>query len=328
MPEPLITVCTPVYNLEQYVGETLESLAAQTFKDFEVLIIDDGSTDDSAKVIKPFLSDPRFKYIYQDNAGVGAARNRAIQLAKGKWFAMLDGDDIYLPHALQTLADLAASDPKANLVYADMMLFREDGYEQLVFGSREMPEGDITKWLYHRPRFSTQHLMAKTADLRAIKGYQEHFPALEDYDLWLRLAHHGIWAKSTCEVIARYRVREGSKTSHIVRNTKLMIGMVEDAIERETRLEMLTALKSCLRHHRSRHELFQARADLSVNKLRAEKHLWKSFRNDLKQKRVLTSALICTTSRISHIDFGTNVVRNLLSGAFDLPWVESTEDND
>jgi glycosyltransferase involved in cell wall biosynthesis len=310
------------------VAEALESIAAQVFTDFEVLVVDDGSTDDSPAAISPFLSDTRFKYIRQENAGVGAARNHALRLARGEWFAQLDGDDVYLPNALSVLSQLADSDPKANLVYANVAAFREDGYEQITFTDSSFKQGDITEWLYAEPHLCTNQAMVRTDDLRSINGYEEHLPALEDYDLWLRLAHHGVWAASRNEMIARYRIRPGSKTSNLTRNARLMAEIAESAAERETRTHLARVLRRCARVHWSRYELHQARDMLIAGEQGAEEHLWRSFRMDMRQKRVFLSAVLCEASRLTRSKSPRGLARKMLDGAFDMPWAASETRNE
>ncbi len=100
----MISVIVPIYNGEKWLREALESLRGQSFRDFEVVMVDDGSTDDSEKICKEFAeSDQRFKLTSQPNAGVSAARNQGIEMAKGEWIAFMDADDVVPPDALETL---------------------------------------------------------------------------------------------------------------------------------------------------------------------------------------------------------------------------------
>ena len=113
---PLVSIVTPVFNCGSVLADTLESARAQTFRDFEVIIVDDGSTDDSAAVARRFCEmDPRFSLVQQSNAGVSAARNTAIPRARGEWIAFLDGDDIWFPEKLAVQMRLSREDPRANL---------------------------------------------------------------------------------------------------------------------------------------------------------------------------------------------------------------------
>lgn len=104
MSEPLISVIIPVYNAEKYLSMTLQSVQQQTFKDFEVICIDDGSTDGSMQILEHFAAtDERFKIHHQSNAGGSVSRNKGLALATGKYIAFLDNDDIYHPQYLEIL---------------------------------------------------------------------------------------------------------------------------------------------------------------------------------------------------------------------------------
>ena len=103
---PKVSVIMPIYNNEKFLRETLNSLKEQSFTDYEALCIDDGSKDDSARIIREFeASDNRFHYIFQENSGAGPARNHGLSLAKGEYISFLDGDDLYTPGFLKRMVD-------------------------------------------------------------------------------------------------------------------------------------------------------------------------------------------------------------------------------
>ncbi len=98
----LVSIITPSYNTAEYIAETIRSVQAQTYKDFEMIIVDDCSTDNTDEVVKPFLEDGRIKYLKNEkNSGAAVSRNRALREAKGKWIAFLDSDDLWEPEKLQ-----------------------------------------------------------------------------------------------------------------------------------------------------------------------------------------------------------------------------------
>lgn len=119
---PKVSVIIPNYNNGMYIQECLESVRLQTLTDFECIIIDDGSTDNSVEIIKQFVrADHRFKLIRQKNAGVGAARNRGLDVARGDWIAYLDSDDCYLPIALESMYAIGQKN-NVDLVNADSIM--------------------------------------------------------------------------------------------------------------------------------------------------------------------------------------------------------------
>jgi len=98
-----ISVIIPTFNRARYVTKAIDSVLAQTYKDYEIIVVDDGSTDNTRQVLSPYME--RIRYIYQDNAGVSAARNAGIRDAKGEWIAFLDSDDLWLPRKLACQMD-------------------------------------------------------------------------------------------------------------------------------------------------------------------------------------------------------------------------------
>ena len=108
---PLISIIIPVYNAERYLRNCLESITAQTYTDFEVLIVDDGSTDSSGAICDEFMQkDQRFRVLHKKNEGVSKARNKALELLKGEWFTFVDADDFLLENALQTYVSHISED--------------------------------------------------------------------------------------------------------------------------------------------------------------------------------------------------------------------------
>ena len=121
---PSVSVVIPAYNVASFIAETLESVFAQTWTDFEVLVINDGSPDTAALESTLAHYAHRIRYVVQKNGGPSSARNHGIQIAAGKWVAFLDGDDLWDPTFLQSQMELAASQ-NLDLVYCDMRYFGE-----------------------------------------------------------------------------------------------------------------------------------------------------------------------------------------------------------
>lgn len=121
---PTVSVITAAYNAERFIGETIQSVLSQTFTDFEYIIVDDGSTDNTAQIIKSF---PKVEYIYQVNQGVAAARNTALALASGKYIAVLDADDVWLPEKLFCQVEELSRHQSAGLCYTNASTIYENG---------------------------------------------------------------------------------------------------------------------------------------------------------------------------------------------------------
>jgi len=122
---PLVSIIIPVYNAGNYIAETINSVHNQSYTNWELILINDGSKDNSAIVIQEFLQDPRITYYYQDNAGVSTARNIGIKKCRGKYIAFLDADDLWLRENLEMKVSFLESDGSYGWVYSDMLEYRQ-----------------------------------------------------------------------------------------------------------------------------------------------------------------------------------------------------------
>lgn len=307
-----VSVIIPAYNVESYVAETLQSLQAQTFGDYEAIIVDDGSTDATQNVVKPFLKDSRLQYVrHEQNRGAAEARNTALGVAKGEWIALLDADDIWLPTKLEKQTQLARSDPKANLIYSNILTFRSDGQERQAFKESKLPEGDITANIYSRNCISASSVLVKAHDLMAVGGFTNQ-KLVEDYDAWLKLAYNGIWAKKCAGPTVRYRIRAGSQISSSLLNLELLVQTLKRALAREDH----TTYRKILRKHIKRvsAELaYMHAANLAgVDLIAATNYLTEAWMHQPHRLKWILMALICKT-RVGE-DLVTNRLRkNLVS---------------
>ena len=149
VPKPKVTVIIPTYNYGNFLGEAIQSVLDQSLQEWELIVVDDGSTDNTREVVAAFV-DPRIHYVYQQNQGNPAARNAALKLATGEYIACLDADDVWFPEMLQKLAArLDGLPPTVGLVYADVYLFNhEDGtIIRRFLQGRRPPQGRIFREL-------------------------------------------------------------------------------------------------------------------------------------------------------------------------------------
>jgi glycosyltransferase involved in cell wall biosynthesis len=293
MSDPTISVIIPAYNVEQYVAETIESLKAQTFEDYEAIIVNDGSSDHTENAIKPFLDDPRLHYIYQQNAGAAEARNTALKVAKGKWIALLDADDIWLPTKLEEQIALTQSDPLANIVYSNVIIFYMDGRQIEAFIESDLPDGDITAALYARNCVWASSAFVRSEDLRKIGGFTNQ-KLVEDYDTWLKLAHHGIRAKKCIGPTVKYRVRPGSQVSASIPNLQILIETLKRALDREDRGHYRRILRSHIGRIQGELAYMLAAEESRLENKSIKRHLWKAWQHQPKKLKWLILASICS----------------------------------
>lgn len=193
-----ISVVIPLYNKAGQIARALDSVLAQTFQDFEIIVVDDGSKDASAAIVAGY-NDPRIRIHRQPNGGVSVARNQGAALARTNVIAFLDGDDAWYPHHLQTLDDMRRSLPEAAAWAVNYHLVALDGSKALCVPAEKVPPGRIilTPANFFRlsqsgntPVFSSAVAVDKAALLR-VGGFPIGVRLGEDIDTWIRLLFDG-----------------------------------------------------------------------------------------------------------------------------------------
>jgi glycosyltransferase involved in cell wall biosynthesis len=187
---PLVTVVTPVYNIAKYVGEAIDSVLRQTFTNFEYLVIDDGSQDNSIEVVRSHIrDDPRVRLLAFEHKGLSAVRNTGIREARGKYIAYLDGDDRWHPRFLDRQVSLIESLPAdVGVVFCRSRMILENG--TLAFLQLTRPgQYDFDALLVHGnpPRNGSSLLIKKTC-FEDAGGFDESVHYVEDFECWLRIA--------------------------------------------------------------------------------------------------------------------------------------------
>ena len=216
---PRVSVIIPVHNRADLIRETLQSVAAQTYRDFEVLVVDDGSTDRTPQILAEFL--PHIRIITQAHAGQGGAtaRNAGIRAATGEFIAFLDSDDLWFPQKLERQVALFQRVPELAWSYTDMEAFDSATGATLYrqSSSRRLYEGDILVPLFLQMFVPLVTIMVRREVFDAVG---EFFPSPKgtDYDMLLRIAaQHPIGLAA--EVLTRYRVHSHSVTNAMTGTT-------------------------------------------------------------------------------------------------------------
>lgn len=210
---PVVSVILPVYNGERYLREAVDSLLAQTFRDFEIIVINDASSDRSEEVIRSF-NDPRIRYFHNSrNEGLISVLNKGIALSKGKYIARMDQDDISLPRRFDLQVNLLEKDSTLGLVCSPVMGITPAGR------LRDHWPADIETRTHEqlRRRLPVENCIAHpTVMVRALLMrkylYSPRQKGSEDWDLWLRMVRDGVRMQKTEQVLLHYRVHAGSST--------------------------------------------------------------------------------------------------------------------
>jgi glycosyltransferase involved in cell wall biosynthesis len=192
---PAVSVIIPTFNRSKLVVNAIQSVLCQTYRDYEIIVVDDGSTDETAEALTPYMD--RIRYVYQANLGASAAKNRGVQLARGKWISVLDSDDLWLPTKLEAQLKVVAilgKDFGACFTNCDFFgnthvipsAFEQAGlHEELPFGPLEEPFKVI---LARYPAICVQSLLVLRSLVEYSNGFDERILVAEDTDLLFRLA--------------------------------------------------------------------------------------------------------------------------------------------
>ena len=184
---PLVSIVIPAYNAEKYIGRAIKSALNQTWRDVEIIVVDDGSTDRTAETIKSF-KDPRVRYIYQQNKDVGAARNYGIKESGGKYITFLDSDDEYLPQKVAKQTEFLEQNPEYQAVYCDTLQFYSDAPDKLFKKGGFHSSGDIFEELLRSSVINPNAAMIDRDILIEVGMFDERLDFPEDWELWLRIA--------------------------------------------------------------------------------------------------------------------------------------------
>lgn len=200
---PKVSVILPTYNREKLVGAAIQSVLDQTFQDFELIVVDDGSTDRTSEVVQSFSSS-KVRYIFQSNQGRSNARNHALSLAQGQYIAFLDSDDLYLRGKLELQVAYLDKHPEFGMIYTSAFCIDKDGallnnvYEAIVSG-----------WIYKEIAFfvpvtiTLPTVMARREVFDTVGGFDEKMERFEDTDIWRRISKRyqiGALHERTCHL--------------------------------------------------------------------------------------------------------------------------------
>lgn len=273
---PEISVVIPSYNYAHLILESLESAFAQTFTDYEVIVIDDGSTDNTREILKPY--DGRITYHYQQNQGIAAARNTGTRLARGKYITYLDADDIWHPDNLRIKHEILSRYPELGGVFSDFLIFSASGvshprgtkelypfFRRTGMDFKDMFQqcGEVsldearTAIVYRGNVFDslfwgnfilpTTMLVNRSFVLKA-GDFRPHMRNQEDYEYWLRFARHHSLAYVD-EVLAQYRRHPQQNTDHskieqMISAVLEIIDAYEEEFRRNGRLRVFNRRKA------------------------------------------------------------------------------------
>ncbi len=210
-----VSVIIPLYNGESYIARSIQSVLDQIYQDFEIVVVDDGSTDGGAEVVRSF-NDERIRLVQQENAGVAAARNRGIREAKGQWIAFLDADDEWKPEKLDRQMDCLEKHPDVKWAGCFYEIWKKSRQERVFQGlnpryySRENVVQDVFLLRKNSIPISTIGIIIKKEELEKAGVFDETLKVGEDRELWIRI---GVFCPEICflaEPLAIYHQENSS----------------------------------------------------------------------------------------------------------------------
>lgn len=239
-----ISVVIPAYNSSKFIAQTLQSVLGQTFPATEILVIDDGSTDDTATIAERF--GPPVRVIRRPNARQAASRNFGVAEATGEWVAFVDADDIWEPNKLERQMGELEVHPDADVCYTARTEMLQIGHEARLGKRLPAPTPqELRECLLEKTGFLPSTVMIRRSVFLKMKGFDTRFTIVEDWDFWLRLLHAGVKFVGCEEALVRYRIHPAS-VSH-----RAMVMLEEQVvILRERVLPYVPLFKRPFHYHR------------------------------------------------------------------------------
>ena len=253
--KPEVSVIMPAYNASVYIQEAINSVIAQTYTNWDLIIIDDGSTDSTSEIIMNNVNqDLRIKYFYQENGKQGKARNLGIYHARGIYIAFLDADDVWLPEKLEIqLEEIVAKN--VDLVFSDSYVFNNDTISdrsrKFKILNQIFKGEEALKLFTEINRIPILTVLAKKEKILLVDGFSENrlMQNAEDYHLWLKMLISGFVFYGSEKTLASYRVHNESSTSQDKLASKQLPEVFFDLLQKKSDVKqlILNALKKELR---------------------------------------------------------------------------------
>ncbi len=220
----LVSIIIPAYNQAQYLGEAIQSCLNQTYPNIEIIIVDDGSTDNTREVALA-LKDARIKYLHKSNGGLSSARNAGIRAASGEYLSFLDSDDMFLPEKIRLLMGKIKTEPHLGFVAGHALLIDQQGKIIPKKFETFLPS-PIQNLILGNP-FHVGSVIVKKEWQEKIGYFDENLRSYEDWDFWLRLAIAGCHMEVVPVAVSLYRFHTGQMTRNGEQMTKANLAVLE-----------------------------------------------------------------------------------------------------
>lgn len=215
---PVVSVIVPVYRSERYVLETIRSVVTQSFQDFEVVVVDDGSPDRSIELCRS-IDDPRIRYVHQQNAGLAAARNTGIRHSRGRYLAFLDSDDRWSPDKLARHVEHLEGRADLGISYSYSVLIGEDGDRLGPYQTLGRSETSARQCFECNPVGNGSNAVVRSEVFSELDGgFDEELRQAEDFEFWVRVAVCTNWRMGCIPLpLTHYRIHSGGLSADVTR---------------------------------------------------------------------------------------------------------------
>ena len=306
--DTLVSVVIPAYNVGDFIAQALDSVLAQEYRHFEILVVNDGSPDTPVleAALAPYRD--RITYIVQENAGPAAARNAGIERARGELIAFLDGDDIWLPECLAEQVARANADPGLAVIHADAEVIGDPTAAGMTLRqlNRSGGEASFATIVTERYTITTSCTLVRRAWWDRVGRFDPALRRSEDFDLWLRIAHAGGRFGGTTRVLAHYRRHD--------QGTSADLELMADAV--------LTVLDKCERTLQL-DEADRAAVQTARRRQQAEKRFIEGkrafFERDYSRARraIREANKVIRSRKLTLVTYGLLVMPRILSWLYD-----------
>ena len=232
--KPLISVVMAAKNYARFLPTAVDSVFAQTIADWELVIIDDGSTDETPAAVRPYLRDPRVRYVRSDRLGQSRAKNLGERLSRGGFIAYLDADDAWLPTKLEKQLAVFAEHPECGVVFTARELI-DDAGRTIAPNAQQtttaFPRGHVFEQIFLKNFVCFSSAMVKKQVFDRVGGFDPNLDLAIDYDLWLRVARHYDF-HGLAEPLTRYRTGHGNLSGKLIDRVRTAEVIMNRAIAR------------------------------------------------------------------------------------------------
>ncbi|MEK7195139.1 MAG: glycosyltransferase [Patescibacteria group bacterium] len=290
---PLVSIIIPAYNAANYVKEAIDSALSQIYHNIEIIVVDDGSTDDTKKILEPYVRGNKIKYIYQGNKGLSGARNTGIKDSLGEYVALLDTDDIFLPEKIEKQVEHLETDPACDVSYCDLYHFWDERPSELMkLNYRYYSGHDVLPNLLERSFIAPVTVVFRRKVFEKYGYFDEAIRQYaEDFEFWLRLSYHGANICFLPDILAKLRLRREGNIQGLSNQPKMKL----TALKVVENLCQEMSVEDRLRYHIKSHlKTFRLKTAFSYamvgDKTGASRFISEAFR-DYPLGRVFSAAI-------------------------------------